>query len=140
MARDTRERSVVHLAQTSVRERSDTHAQHAAGGWSSRACVTGRRTPRPNRYDMSARLVIRAFALAGGAPTGRLPRILGGTSFGGPATWRTGLRCRSLTGAAGDTDNEHRPRAEERARAARRTDADHRPPPHPPGRCARSPA
>jgi hypothetical protein len=33
-----------------------THAQHAAGGLSSRDCVPGRRAPRPSEYDVSCTL------------------------------------------------------------------------------------
>jgi len=51
-----RKRSSVHPRQGSGREDRASHAQHAAGGMSSWACVPGRRTPRP-----PARHVVHAW-------------------------------------------------------------------------------
>src|SRR4051794_21724794 len=46
-----------------------THAQHAAGGLSSRDCVPGRRAPRPSEYDVSCTLGNpRSSRSDGGAP------------------------------------------------------------------------
>src|SRR5882757_8223997 len=51
-----RQRSLVHPSQSSGYEYRALHAQHAAGGMSSWACVLGRRTPRPR-----ARHVVHAW-------------------------------------------------------------------------------
>ncbi len=64
-----RQRSTVHPEQGSVHGRRAPHAQHAAGGLSSRVCVphpVGMRAPRAYKYDTSCTLGTPAVRADGG--------------------------------------------------------------------------
>lgn len=68
-----RKRSTVPPAQSSVRERSDTHAQHAAGGWSSRACVNGTPDAEAQQVRHECTLGNQSVRAGGRRPIGAPP-------------------------------------------------------------------